>query len=260
VLARVLDLGWDPAALVALRRPGIEVLWAGTFLTARGGYPSTRAWAPPGSVTPLASAEEAVAAVDRQRDALGAHVIKVALNSDAGPVLRDDVLRAIVGRAHETGMAVVAHVEGEGQAERAFLAGVDAFAHTPWTHLLPSDLLREMVGRVRWISTIAIHDSPTVAMDNLARFVALGGDVVYGTDLGNGTTTADLSLPEVAALREAGLEGLRLLGALTGARLLPRWSATATLLPFATDDPAQAVAALPTSRPVDAAALEGCLT
>jgi imidazolonepropionase-like amidohydrolase len=263
VLARVLDLGWDPLQLTTMASdaaeqwPGTEVFWAGTFLTAPGGYPSTRPWAPPGSVTEVADAAEATAAVEHLADVLGAEVIKVTLNSNAGPVLDDGVLRAIVRHAHEIGMAVVAHVEGAGQAERAWHAGVDAFAHTPWTERLPDGVLREMAGTIRWISTLAMHgDDPTAALDNLSRFVAQGGEAVYGTDLGNGTTAADLNPREVTLLRDAGVQGDRLLAALTGTGLLPRWSGTATLFPgLVVEDADEAVEALPSSRPVDATGL-----
>ncbi|MBX6750260.1 MAG: amidohydrolase [Micromonosporaceae bacterium] len=263
-LARLLDLGWDPPALSAVvassPSPAPEVRWAGTFLTAPGGYPSTRAWAPPGSVTPVATPEQAVAAVDAQRG-LGAAVIKVTLNADAGPVLPDDVLRAVVDRAHEHGLVVVAHVEGAGQPMRAVEAGVDWFAHAPWTHRLSDAELDAMVGRVGWIGTLDIHgrgdygDDYARALDNVSRFVARGGPVAYGTDLGNALTTADVNPREVAALRSAGVDGERLLAAVTGAGLLPRWSRTASLLPADVTGTADALDALAQARPVDAATL-----
>lgn len=268
-LARLLDLGWDPpalstvvatAAVATAPAPAPEVRWAGTFLTAPGGYPSTRAWAPPGSVTAVATAEQAAAAVDRQVE-LGAAVIKVTLNVDAGPVLPDDVLRALVDRAHAHGRPVVAHVEGAGQPMRALEAGVDWFAHAPWTHRLTDAELEAMVGRVGWIGTLDMHgrgdygDDYARALDNVSRFVARGGTVAYGTDLGNALSTADLNPREVAALRSAGVDGERLLAAVTGAGLLPRWSRTASLLPADVTGTADAIDALPQARPVDAATL-----
>lgn len=263
-LARLLDLGWDPPALstvvASAPAPAPEVRWAGTFLTAPGGYPSTRAWAPAGSVTTIATPEQAVAAVDAQRG-LGAAVIKVTLNADAGPVLPDDLLRAVVDRAHEHGLTVVAHVEGAGQPQRALEAGVDWFAHAPWTHRLTDAELDAMAGRVGWIGTLDIHgrgdygDDYARALDNVRRFVARGGTVAYGTDLGNALSTADLNPREVAALRSAGVDGERLLAAVTATGLLPRWSRTASLLPAGVTGTADAIDALPQARPVDAATL-----
>lgn len=227
-IAVVHDLGWvTDVARTWPGRPGFPaVAFAGAFLTAPGGYPSDRSWAPAGSVEEVGSPEAAVAAVDRQV-AAGASFVKVALHSGAGPVPDDATLAALVGHAHARGRDVVAHVEGRGMAARAFEAGVDRLAHAPFSERLPDDLLAAMarprsadhdpprarargdgrdepdgdrnlvlggagVSRVSWVSTLDVHGwgSPTaeqdVAIDNVRRFVALGGTVVYGTDLGNG--------------------------------------------------------------------------
>ncbi|OLT54639.1 hypothetical protein [Cellulosimicrobium sp. CUA-896] len=123
-----------------------HVAFAGAFLTAPGGYPSDRSWAPPGSVVEIATPDDAVAAVDQQLRA-GASFVKVALHSTAGPVPDDATLAAVVGRAHERGVAVVAHAEGPGQAARAFEAGVDRLAHAPFSERLPDALLLAMARR-----------------------------------------------------------------------------------------------------------------
>jgi imidazolonepropionase-like amidohydrolase len=274
VLARVLDLGWDPPALesLAASHRQTEVAFAGRFLTAPGGYPSTRAWAPEGSVTQVADETEAVRAID-DAHGLGACVVKVALNADAGPVFPDDVLRTIVDRAHDLDLRVVAHVEGAGQPQRAALAGVDAFAHAPWTHRLTDGELTAMAGGVRWISTLDMHgrghygDDYATALDNLTRFAALGGTVVYGTDLGNDMSRTDLNPREVAALRDAGLDAVALIAAMTASGLLPSLSgsgrdrapATVTLLPEEVVHPEDMVDVLPESRPVHATALKELL-
>ncbi|WP_216609983.1 amidohydrolase family protein [Cellulosimicrobium protaetiae] len=265
-IAVVHDLGWVPD--VARRWPGTpgfpEVAFAGAFLTAPGGYPSDRSWAPTGSVEEVATPDEAVAAVDRQV-AAGASFVKVALHSDAGPVPDDVTLAALVGHAHARGRDVVAHVEGQGMAARAFEAGVDRFAHAPFSEHLRDDLLRAMArprasarprpdsprpdaehdparrrtrpgGRkepdndphvvfggagVSWVSTLDVHGwgSPRaeqgVAVDNVRRFVALGGTVVYGTDLGNGPLPLGVNPRELRALAAAGLDAHDLVAALT---------------------------------------------
>ena len=261
VLARVLDLGWHAGLLSTLDSwPTTEVVWAGPFLTAPGGYPSTRPWAPDGSVRELSSASAAAEVID-ELHRIGVAVIKVTLNSNAGPVLTEEVLRAVVTTAHGHGLQVVAHVEGHGEPQRAAVAGVDCFAHAPWTHLLDDDL-RPMVGRVSWISTLDMHgrgrygEDYETALDNVRRFAALGGTVIYGTDLGNAITTTDLNLREVAALRSAGITGEGLLRALTGTGLLPTWSRTATLLPADVDEAHAAVEALPSSVPVNASTIK----
>jgi hypothetical protein len=235
-LAAVDDLGGDPAVLAALaaRAAGSardasadhdsprlpEIRFAGAFLTAPRGYPCDRSWAPPGSVEEVAGPEQAVTAVDRQV-AAGATFLKVALHAGAGPVPGDATLRALVGRAHERGRTVVAHTEGAGQAERALRAGVDRLAHAPFSERLPDDLVAAMARRQTWISTLDIHgwgeasDQHVVALDNLARFAAAGGRVVYGTDQGNGPLPAGVDERELVALLTAGLWVDGLLRALT---------------------------------------------
>lgn len=254
-IAVVHDLGWVPdVARTWPGRPGFpEVAFAAAFLTAPGGYPSDRSWAPPGSVEAVGSPEAAVAAVDRQV-AVGASFVKVALHADAGPVPDDATLAALVDRAHARGRDVVAHVEGRGMAARAFEAGVDRLAHAPFSERLPDDLLAKMAhphphpehnparrrtrpdgrkgpdndpqvvlggSRVSWVSTLDVHGwgSPTaqqdVAIDNVRRFAALGGTVVYGTDLGNGPLPPGVNARELRALAAAGLDADALLAALT---------------------------------------------
>ena len=217
-IARVLDLGgWTPGEDVESYP---EVAYANQFLTAPFGYPSRQSWAPVGSACELSTATDAAAAVDRQL-AAGASVIKVTLNSEAGPVLATDVLSAIVGRAHERETPVVVHAQGVGQAVRAFDAGVDALAHTPFSERLVDELVAAMAGRMTWISTLDIHgwgehnDNFACACDNLRRFHARGGQVLYGTDLGNGPLPVGLNRREIDALLGVGMGPDEVIGALT---------------------------------------------
>lgn len=216
-LGRVLDLGSAPAAISALAAdpPGATVSYAGAFLTAPGGYPSDRDWAPEGSIREIADVDAAEAAVAEMKEA-GASVIKVASNSTAGPVFDDDMIRAIVAIADRLGLPVVVHAEGAGEAQRMPQLGVRALAHTPFTERLSDVEVSRQAGRIAWISTLAIHDGAAreIALDNLRRFHAHGGTVRYGTDLGNGDQPADLNPAEVAALREAGVRGGALIRAL----------------------------------------------
>ncbi len=212
-IAAVDDFGWTLD--LASSWPGTSglpaVSIAGQFLTARGGYPSTSAWAPQGSVLEVEGPEDAAAAVDSQL-AAGASFIKVVANTDAGPVLDDQTLAAIVVHAHGRGVPVAAHVEGAGQAARAFAAGVDLFAHTPWSERLDDELLTAMADTMTWVSTLDIHGWGSfngdfvVASDNLRRFHAAGGAVRYGTDLGNGPLPLGVNPRELLALEHAGLE------------------------------------------------------
>ena len=207
-IARVLDLGgWLPDDL---RASLPDLAYANQFLTAPGGYPRHSSWAEPGWSYAVATAADADTAVDLQVGA-GASVLKITLNSVDGPVLGTEALAAVVGRAHELRMPVVAHAEGARQAGRAFVAGVDAFAHTPFSERLADDLVTAMAARMTWISTLDMHGwgHPTpafeIASDNLRRFHAAGGRVLYGTDLGNGALPLGLNSREIAALLGVGL-------------------------------------------------------
>jgi hypothetical protein len=192
-------------------------------------------------VAEVASPADAVVAVDRQH-AAGARFLKLALH-DGLPLLAPSALEAAIAQARRLGLTVVAHVEGAGQAGQAWRAGVDVFAHTPFSERLTDDEIAAMARTMVWISTLDMHarggqeEAFAVAVENLTRFAAQGGRVAYGTDLGNGIATADWNGGEVAALRAAGIRGTALLGALTGAGLLPPWSSTATLIPPDVLDP-----------------------
>ncbi|MCC4248183.1 amidohydrolase family protein [Microbacterium testaceum] len=222
-IAGVLDLGGDPVAL-ARRTTGLpRVTFAGAFLTAPGGYPSGRSWAPDAIVHTVTDASPhpgvpggARTAVDAQADA-GAAVIKVALNADAGPVLSDAVLAAILTAADERGLPVVAHAQGAGQVERAIDAGVAALAHAPSDLSLSRRLLARAAdaGQI-WISTLDIHrgSARARAIGHLAAFGERGGRVLYGTDLGNGPLPLGVNRRELLALQEAGIRGDALVASL----------------------------------------------
>ena len=223
-IAAVDDFGWDPdAARSWLTDPALPaVRYAGRLLTVPGGYPAGSGWAPEAAIEPVASSAAAAAAVDRQLDA-GASFIKVALNSEAGPVLDDPTLHAIVGHAHARGVIVAAHAQGVGQASRAYAVGVDRLAHAPWSELLGEELLTAMARHQSWVSTLDIHGwgdygrEFEIAQENVRRFVALGGRVVYGTDLGNGPLPLGINARELRALSDAGLEPDALVAAIAGA-------------------------------------------
>lgn len=222
-IGRVLDLGWDPAvsATWAGAHPELDIAVAGPLLAAPGGYPSTAGWAPPAATREVADVDDAAAAI-ADLVAAGSRVAKITLNSEAGPVWSDALLEHVVSRAHAAALPVVAHAQGTGQAARALEAGVDALAHTPWTETLPDDLLHRMVGRLAWISTLDIHGWGSYGADfaralgNLERFAAFGGDIHYGTDLGNGPLPVGLNRRELAALQGAGLAMPALVATLRG--------------------------------------------
>jgi imidazolonepropionase-like amidohydrolase len=235
-LSRVIDLGGDPDVLAVLAEPdpfAAALEFAGAFLTAPGGYPSDRAWAPAGSVREVASADDAELAVAEQLVA-GASRLKIALHADAGPVWSDELLAEVIAEARAVGLPVVAHVEGAGQAERAIAAGVETLAHAPFSEVLPESLVEQAVAQEqRWVSTLAIHE-PTEranALANVRAFRAAGGELLYGTDLGNGDQPLGVNQSELAALAEAGLDETAVLRALVGGFGRGRWKKRLTWMP-----------------------------
>lgn len=234
----VVDLGWSAGISGLAARAPVTVHHAGRFLTAPGGYPGDRPWAPADAVREVVDPEDAVEAVAQQR-ALGAGLVKVVLNRDAGPVLDLATCQAVVRTAGD--LPVVAHAEGAGMVELALAAGVAVLAHTPWTHPLDPSVVQECVAaRMAWISTLDIHGhggrtpEGERAVANLAAFHTAGGRVLYGTDLGNGPLPVALNPRELGLLREAGLDDAALLDALTDPWPGP---AGADLLTFVPGDP-----------------------
>jgi imidazolonepropionase-like amidohydrolase len=116
-------------------------------------------------------------------------------------------------------LPVVAHAEGAGQAQRAVRLGATRLAHAPFTERLNDAEIAAQAASASWISTMAVHegDALAIVVENARRFVAAGGEILYGTDMGNGPTPVDLREAEVDALRAAGVDGADLLACLSPA-------------------------------------------
>jgi imidazolonepropionase-like amidohydrolase len=213
----VRDLAWPTERIFPLAEaselPGFDgplIRAAGPMLTAPGGYPTAASWAPAGTGLEI---EDPGAAAETVADltARGAVAIKVSLNAEAGPTPSDAVLAAICAAAAEADLPVTAHAQGSSQVARALGAGVAELAHTPWSERLDDATIAAAAGRQRWVSTLDIHgfgrETPELrtALDNLARFHRAGGDVTYGTDLGNGPIPPGVHVDELRWLRAAGL-------------------------------------------------------
>lgn len=234
--SRVIDLGGDPDVLAVLAEPdpfAAALEFAGAFLTAPGGYPSDRAWARANSWRAISSADDAELAVAEQV-AAGASRIKIALNASAGPVWDDALLAEVIAEVRAAGLPVVAHVEGQGQAARAIKAGVDVLAHAPFSEVLTPALVEQAVAQgQRWVSTLAIHAPAerAIAIENVRAFAAAGGEVLYGSDLGNGEQPLGLNGAELAALVEAGFDETAVLRSLVGGFGRGRWKKRVTWMP-----------------------------
>jgi len=211
----VRDLAWVPEEIFPLADAselpsytGPLIRAVGPMLTAPGGYPIGDDWAPPGAGRELRGPEDAHAVV-AELASLGATAIKVSLNAEAGPTPSDVELAAIVESAHGRDLLVTAHVEGVGQAARAIGAGIDEFAHAPWSERLSDALIEAAARTMRVVSTLDILSFGDVtaelrtACENLVRFRAAGGTFVYGTDLGNGPIPPGIHVREALLLHEA---------------------------------------------------------
>jgi imidazolonepropionase-like amidohydrolase len=224
----VRDLGWPLEAVLPLADAsespsfnGPLIRAVGPMITCRGGYPTRSGWAPAGTGMEVDGPHEAAVATGECLDRSGVPVVKVALNSDAGPTLSDEELLTVCDTAHGREAIVTAHCQGKGQVERALGAGVDELAHAPWTERLSEDTISALAGKVRIVSTLDIHsfgrDTPELrtATENLSQFLQGGGRVVYGTDLGNGPIPAGIHPGEAEHLHRAGMSAEQVLEALT---------------------------------------------
>ena len=211
----VRDLAWPPDRIFPLveasRRAGFEgpeILAAGPMLTAARGYPTRAGWAPPGTGLELADVAEAQDAVDELADR-GVNIIKVALNAAAGPTLPPEILDAIVERAHARGLKVTGHVTGLTELDKALDAGVDELAHMlKGAERIPDETLERMASQdMAVVPTLAPLEGLEleVALDNLRRFIAAGGRVVYGTDLGDAGPRPGIDPLEVQRMATAGM-------------------------------------------------------
>jgi imidazolonepropionase-like amidohydrolase len=210
----VRDLGWPQAEIHPLADrsrtagfDGPEIFAAGPILTAPGGYPTRAAWAPPGTGREVRDGAEARAAVEQVAER-GASVIKVSLNPPVGPTLDLLTLTAIVERAHEEGLKVTGHVHGSSELDKALDAGMDELAHMLMgDEVISSHTIERMVtSGMTIVPTLSCrygHELHT-AIDNLARFRGAGGNVVYGTDLGNEGPRPGIDPREVGGMTSAG--------------------------------------------------------
>jgi hypothetical protein len=197
-----------------------DIRFAGPFLSAPGGYPSDRAWAPAGSWRSLQSPTDAAEAVGEAHRA-GATLIKMTAHA-GGPLLSLKTMTAVAEAAHAIAMPVVVHAEGDGTVELALECGADFLAHTPWTAPLDDGLARACASRMTWISTLDIHGWGTktpesvTAVGNLRQFLSYGGPVRYGTDLGNGPLPPAVNPREIRLMQSAGMAPAEILASMAG--------------------------------------------
>jgi imidazolonepropionase-like amidohydrolase len=206
----VLDTGSFPGNAVRLRKrivqnqlvgPDIRVA-AGSFV-APGGSPFYL-W--PFRLPELRTPAEARERVLRTLET-GADGIKLFTGGLAAPtsvvVMDTEVVRAATTAAHERGAFVIAHPSNSAGARAAIEGGVDILAHTfpleregPWDQsliprmkqagmaLIPTIKLWEYELRRAGQDRAMTEQWIKVAQDQVRSFVALGGRILFGTDVG----------------------------------------------------------------------------
>jgi imidazolonepropionase-like amidohydrolase len=177
----------------------IPVVRSGPMLTPLGGYP-LQSWGSDGYGLELATESDAGPAVDTLL-AAGATFIKAPLLGSIG--LTDEMLAAVVTRAHERGARVAVHATSAVDAQRAIASDIDILAHTP-TAALSEETLTGF-GERCLVSTLSAFGG-SASTENLRALRERGALILYGTDLGN-TRFAGIQASEIQALVDAGLTG-----------------------------------------------------
>jgi len=151
----------------------------------------------PGVATPITTPGDATAAVDLAFEA-GAQVISVEVNLS----VTDPALAALVERAHEYGLPVVARVLDPDDLSRVSNAGVDVLSTVPPVPISQTDL--EYWGSRVVIAQQAQWGGDFFALENLRLLREEGATILYGSALGliNGSGIDEF---ELLLMSSAGL-------------------------------------------------------
>lgn len=232
----VADLGSDPRLTLSLRRrietgdlkgPAIYTASAAQYPPHAIPYylnslPFFVRWQMPQPETP-----QAAAAIEEKNIARGADILKLFTGSIVKPghvvPMPVDNAKAAVEVAHRHGQLAFAHPSNLAGTRVAMEGGVDVLAHAPSDARGVDDVLlravvdhhMSMIPTLKMFATTASTDPKFLLpiYDIVRRFHALGGDLMFGTDVGYMTdyTTED----EFRALVQSGLSSRDILRMLT---------------------------------------------
>jgi imidazolonepropionase-like amidohydrolase len=232
------DTGSLLANTVALRRriesgeiPGPRILIMGGSFVPRGGSPY---YVLPARLPELADPGRAVELVTQLLQDPAPDGVKLFTGSwatrESIVVMPTEVVRAAVTAAHERGKPVFAHPSNGAGARAALEGGVDVLAHTfpagpEWDRTLPGRMREANMAMIPtlklwpWelgrlgVPAVAIERTQANAEAQVRAFVAAGGDLVFGTDVGY---MSDFDpTDEYLLLRRAGLSWGAILATLT---------------------------------------------
>ena len=195
-------------------------------MTVPGGYPIAGNGFSSLTVT---SPEDARQKINKLIDD-GADVIKITLESSAGPMLSPQEALAIVETAHGRGIPVTVHATRVRDLRQALDAGVDDVCHIVLDAVSDDDIRWMVENGVYWIPTFEpLHGQ---GQDNLRRFLTAGGQAALGNDSGY-LQGMQIGMPmsEIEWMRAAGMTPMQIIMAATlnGARVCRREGALGTL-------------------------------
>jgi imidazolonepropionase-like amidohydrolase len=114
-----------------------------------------------------------------------------------------------------------AHITSVVDIDLALDAGVDDLAHMAVDRTLLEGALQRIVGQgVLWVPTLELWQcagQEAMAVENLRRFVSVGGEVALGTDFEGYTCSWDLGMPmtEMGLMERAGMTVMEIIVAAT---------------------------------------------
>jgi imidazolonepropionase-like amidohydrolase len=212
--------------------PGPKIRSTGEGLVPPGALPSDQVLGVMGVMKlpapEVADAPQAAAAAKKLLDA-GADAIKIFASAPRGSPLPESVFQAAADEAHRASKPVFVHPNNAADALAAVRGGVDIIAHTtphsgPWDETLLAAMKEK---RVALTPTLTLwkyymrHDRlsaqekvTNTEIGQLRAWIATGGTVLFGTDLG--AVEYDPS-EEYALMSEAGMTFPQILAALTTA-------------------------------------------
>lgn len=224
-LMTVRDVGISEDAL----RPPFEppgrprTIEAGPLLTVPRGYVADS------SIGLVVTSPSTARAAVRRLIGHGAALIKIALEDGGVARMHLSMLtlaevRAIVEEAHRHGRIVTAHALEQSGVDRALAGQVDELAHMP-CYRIRAESMRELARRgIPVVGTLHVPAAAHAAtpsftcpdaVANARIFVAAGGTLLYGSDMGYVGIPRDVDVAELMLMRRAGLDPVEVLRAAT---------------------------------------------
>jgi imidazolonepropionase-like amidohydrolase len=182
--------------------PGPNIYTTGEGLVPPGALPSDQVLGMMGVMKlPAPEIADAAQGADAAKKLLkeGVDALKVFASSPRGPSLPESTFQAVSDEAHRAGKLVFVHPNNAGDVLTAVRGGVDIIAHTtphsgPWDETLLTTMKEH---RVALTPTLTLwkyymrHDLLSaqekvveIETGQLRAWLAAGGDVLFGTDLG----------------------------------------------------------------------------